>query len=375
MRTKIAFVIPTMDLGGAEKQLCLLAENLPRKEYDVRVYLLTRDGPRSEQLRSAGIPVILIGKRFKLDPTALIRLKNELRSFQPDIVHTWLFAANSFGRLAASLAAVPRIYASERCVDPWKTSFHLMIDRWFAKKTLKITTNSTGVKAFYVSKGLDSDLFEVIPNGIEQAVPGSISREEAFGRLKVQEDRKLILAVGRLWPQKRYRDLIWATELLATLREDITLVILGDGPLQAELMRFRDSVTSVDRVRFAGNRGDVASLLPHANQFWIGSEYEGQSNSLIEAMQAGLPVVASDIPGNTDLVTDRITGRLYPLGDRAALARCSQWLFENPADAEQLGRAARERIQSDFTVKAMVERYSELYQRSMTERERLMKDH
>ena len=124
MRTKIAFVIPTMDLGGAEKQLCLLAENLPREEYDVRVYLLTRDGPRSEQLRSAGIPVILIGKRFKLDPTALIRLKNELRSFQPDVVHTWLFAANSFGRLAASLAAVPTIYASERCVDPWKTSFH-----------------------------------------------------------------------------------------------------------------------------------------------------------------------------------------------------------------------------------------------------------
>lgn len=367
MRTKIAFVIPTMDLGGAEKQLCLLAENLPREEYDVRVYLLTRDGPRSEQLRSAGIPVILIGKRFKLDPTALIRLKNELRSFQPDIVHTWLFAANSFGRLAASLAAVPTIYASERCVDPWKTSFHLMIDRWLAKKTLKITTNSTGVKSFYASKGLDPDLFEVIPNGIETVVPDSISREEAFGRLKVEEDRKLILAVGRLWPQKRYRDLIWAAELLATLREDITLVILGDGPLQAELMRFRDSVTSVDRVRFAGNRGDVASLLPHANQFWIGSEYEGQSNSLIEAMQAGLPVVASEIPGNTDLVTDRITGRLYPLGDTAALARCSQWLFENPSDAEQLGGAARERIQSDFKVKAMVERHSELYQRSVTE--------
>jgi len=252
-------------------------------------------------------------------------------------------------------------------VDPWKTSFHLMIDRWLAKKTLKITTNSTGVKSFYASKGLDPDLFEVIPNGIETVVPDSISREEAFGRLKVEEDRKLILAVGRLWPQKRYRDLIWAAELLATLREDITLVILGDGPLQAELMRFRDSVTSVDRVRFAGNRGDVASLLPHANQFWIGSEYEGQSNSLIEAMQAGLPVVASEIPGNTDLVTDRITGRLYPLGDTAALARCSQWLFENPSDAEQLGGAARERIQSDFTVKAMVERHSELYQRSITE--------
>ena len=104
MTTRVVLLIPTMDRGGAEKQLCLLAENLPRDRFDVHVMLLTRDGPRSERLRTAEIPVTLIGKRFKADPSALFRLRRELVRLKPDIVHTWLFAANSFGRAAARLA-------------------------------------------------------------------------------------------------------------------------------------------------------------------------------------------------------------------------------------------------------------------------------
>jgi len=365
MRTKLAFIIPTMDMGGAEKQLCLLAQNLPRDEFETRVFLLTRDGPRSDGLRAADIPVVVIGKRFKLDFTALVRLKRELMKYQPDIVHTWLFAANSFGRVAARLAGVPVILGSERCVDPWKTPLHLWIDRALAKQTKVITTNSPGVRDFYVSRGLSAEKFQVIPNGIESRSAGEISRTVAFARLQIQEGRKLVLAVGRLWPQKRYRDLIWATELLDTLRDDMTLVIIGDGPQLAELQRYRDSVTTLDRVRFAGNRDDVASLLPHADQFWIGSEYEGQSNALIEAMQAGLPVIASRIPGNVDLVTDHVTGRLFPVGDMAALARCSQWCFEHPEQARELGIAARQKINSQFSVQMMVDRHAGLY-RQMT---------
>ena len=83
MSIRVALIIPTMDRGGAEKQLALLAENLPRDEFDVHVYLLTRDGPRSQSLREAGLPVTVIGKRFKADPTALFRLKAELIAFRP----------------------------------------------------------------------------------------------------------------------------------------------------------------------------------------------------------------------------------------------------------------------------------------------------
>ncbi|MCP4890868.1 MAG: glycosyltransferase, partial [Planctomycetaceae bacterium] len=280
---RVALVIPTMDRGGAEKQLCLLAEHLPRDRFEPHVFLLTHDGPLSGRLRDAGIPVTLIGKRFKVDPMALWNLKKQLIEFQPQLVHTWLFAANCFGRVAAKMAKVPHVLASERCVDLWKTEGHHWIDRRLARGTEAITTNSSGVRDFYTEHGIAPELFRIIPNGIEPRPASSLSRAEAFERLKVDPNRKLILAVGRLWPQKRYRDLIWSAELLGTLREDTTFVIIGDGPQSGELLRHRDAVTTTERVRFAGARDDVNDLLPHADQFWIGSAYEGQSNSLIEA--------------------------------------------------------------------------------------------
>ena len=364
MTKRIALVIPTMDRGGAEKQLCLLALNLPCDHFDVHVILLTRDGPRSAQLRDAGIPVTVIGKRFKADPSAFFRLRRELKRLQPQIVHTWLFAANSFGRVAAKAAKVPRIIASERCVDPWKTSAHFLVDRKLATFTETITTNSEGVRDFYASHGISQDKFTLIPNGIEPVADSPLSRDEAFDLLGVDPNRKLIMAVGRLWPQKRYRDLIWSAELLGTLREDTTLAIVGDGPQKGELLRHRDAVTIPDHVRFCGQRDDVTRLLPHADAYWIGSEYEGQSNSVIEAMQAGLPVIASNIAGNRDLVIDQQTGRLVKLGDTADFARQTNEILDNEDEARRLGSNARDRIASEFTVAKMVDKHAKLYERT-----------
>lgn len=361
MTKRIVFVIPTMDRGGAEKQLCLLAENLPEDRFDVHVILLTRDGPRSQSLRDAGIPVTVIGKRFKADPSAFFRLRRQLKELKPDIVHTWLFAANSFGRAAAQAAKVPRIIGSERCVDPWKTAAHFLIDRKLLKYTETITTNSVSVRDFYAAHGIDQNKFTLIPNGIEPVSVSARTREQVFATLGIDPQRKLIMAVGRLWPQKRYRDLIWAAELLATLRDDTTLAIVGDGPQKGELLRHRDAVTIPLHVRFCGQRDNVTELLPHADAFWIGSEYEGQSNSLIEAMQAGVPVIATDIPGNRDLVINQQTGRLVALGDTADFARQSNEILDNELDAKRLGNNARDRIASEFTVAQMVQKHANLY--------------
>lgn len=362
MTWRVLEIIPTLVRGGAEKQLTLLATGLPRHEFDVHVCALTAGGPYEEKLRGAGIPTTLMGKRWKIDPAAYWRLKRLIGQLKPDLVHTWLFAANSYGRQAALATGVKCILGGERCVDCWKAWHELAIDRYLARRSTRIVTNSSGVRDFYATQGIAADKFVVIPNGIEPFVAaGRLSRARLKVELGIPEDVHLIGAVGRLWPQKRYKDLIWAAELLNAARDDMHLLIIGDGPERDMLMRYRDDVRVAHRVHFLGERNDVRDLLPLLDCFWLGSGYEGQSNALMEAMSAGIPVIATDIPGNRDLVLDEETGFLVPVGDPAEMARKTQLIIDFPDRARGFGTAARQRMLDEFSVARMVQRHADLY--------------
>ncbi len=359
---RLLLVIPTLVRGGAEKQLSLLARGLARDEFDVHVAVLTHTGPLESELREAGIPVTVIGKRWKFDPLCYLRLRRYVRGLAPDVVHTWLFAANAYGRQAAASVGIKHLVAGERCVDPWKGGWQLMIDRALAGKTNRIATNSTGVKEFYVSRGLPAEKFVVIPNGMKvKSVEPTSGRDELLAELKLPAGARLIGAVGRLWPQKRVKDLIWAADLLKSTRDDTHLLIVGDGPQRQRLERYRDQSQIADRVHFLGEREDVPRLMPHFEVLWLGSEYEGQSNAILEAMAAGVPVIATDIAGNRDLVVDGSTGYLVPVGDRFEFTRRTHWLLDDAALRQRMGEAGRQRVITEFTVEKMVERHAAMY--------------
>ena len=363
MPHRILHIIPTLDQAGAEKQLSLLVTRLPRAEFDVRVVALTRGGPWLDRLRRAGIHVEVIGKSMKIDPWALHRLYRSIRSWDPMVVHTWIFAANCYGRIAARWAGVPRIVAAERCVDQWKQSWELAIDRYLAKSTDAFVVNSSGTRDFYVQRGLPAGKFEVIPNGVE--VPEGTDDSEGWLReeLQLPSDSKLVVTVGRLWPQKRVKDLIWAIDLLKAVRSDVHLVIVGDGPQAYALERYRNSVRLNNRVHFLGHRNDVARILRTAACFWLGSGYEGQSNALMEAMSVGLPVIATDIPGNRDLIQHGHNGWLVPVGDSAGFARQTIKLLSDPDLGHDTAARAKTSMQEQFSIHRMVERYIEFYRR------------
>lgn len=360
---RVLQIIPSLDRCGAEKQLTLLAQGLPRERFEVHVCALTRGGPLEAPLREAGIPVTILGKSWKIDPLAYARLRRLIVRLQPDLVHTWIFAANAYGRWAARSAGVRHLVAGERCVDSWKQWHELAIDRYLARYTQRIVTNSSGVREFYAAHGLPTDKFVVIPNGVAPSEGGVLRpRADVLAELGLPADAWLIAAVNRLWPQKRVKDLIWAADLLKIVNPRTHLLVIGDGPQRWRLERYRDQCEIADCVRFLGAREDVPSLLPHCQCLWLGSGYEGQSNAILEAMAAGLPVVATDIPGNRDLVVPEATGYLVPVGDRAAFARRTNALCADPELARRLGAAGRQRVLDEFSVAKMVDRHAALYE-------------
>jgi glycosyltransferase involved in cell wall biosynthesis len=358
---RVCLVIPTLVQGGAEKQLTLLARGLAKHDVEPVVVVLTHSGPREDDLIKAGIQVHHIHKRLKLDPFAWNRLRKLFVNLKPDVVHTWIFAANAYGRSAALAAKVPIILGSERSVDPWKSSVQLWIDRLLARRTSGLTANSKGTIDFYVSKGIPRDQFAFIPNGIEPSTAPAISREEAFSRMGVPLDCKVILSVGRLWHQKGYKDLIWSAELLRVMRGDIRYVIVGEGPERQRLEQYRDNIRGHEFVRLLGERTDVGSLMPHCDALWNGSLYEGQSNVIMEAMQLGLPVIASDIPGNLELVAHGNTGMIFRLGQIEDLTRLTNRLLDNSEQRASLVASAKQYIQNEHSVEGMVHKHVELY--------------
>ncbi|MDR0871146.1 MAG: glycosyltransferase [Planctomycetaceae bacterium] len=365
-RIKILQIIPTLDRCGAEKQMVLLASNLPKDEFEVEVVALTRTGPYAADLEQANIPLIVIGKKFKLDPFACFRLKNAVRKFKPDIVHSWLFAANAYGRQAAIACGVPHVIAAERCVDPWKGAYHFFIDKYYAKKTDFIATNSEGVKDFYVKHGLPGEKFVVIPNAVE----AKWTRDK---RTIINHQFPALFSIGivaRLWKQKRIDDLLWVFQTLDFMEIKFQAFIIGDGPERDFLLRLRDNWNLSHCVHFLGARNDVNQLMPQFDVLLNSSAYEGQSNSILEAMALGIPVIATDIPGNTDLVVDGGTGFLVPDGGdfrlrrRMFVAKIIEFM-ENPGLRQTMGEKSQRRIAEEFTLEKMVERYAALYRRTI----------
>ena len=327
----------------------------------MHVAALTRGGPYEAVLREAGIPVTLISKRWKLDPAAYWRLKRQIARLRPDLVQTWLFAGNSYGRAAALSAGVKHLVAGERCVDRWKVWHELAIDRYLARRTERIAVNSAAVRDFYVARGIAAEKFAVIPNGVPAGQPSAAGRDELLAELGLPPDAKLIAAIGRLWPQKRVKELIWAADQLKCVTDGVHLLIIGDGPLRAALERYARLCEVADCVHFLGARTDVPRFLPHCHALWLASGYEGQSNAILEAMAAGIPVVATDIPGNRDLVVPGETGYLVPLESRTAFAKATLPIVEDSELARRLGAAGKVRVAAEFRVERMVERYAALY--------------
>lgn len=366
---KVSLLIPTLDQSGAEKQLALLATSLPRDEFEVQVIALTRGGPYETVLKENDIPVTVLNKRFKFDPFAYRTLKKTLQNQQPDILHTWLFAANSYGRMAVKRLPTsqkrPKVIVSERCVDTWKSNWQHKVDRSLLPQTSLLVGNSQGVIDFYCEKGVPESILRVVHNGIP--IPDDTicetTRNQLLKEHNLPDNARLIAFVGRLARQKRVEDLLWAVELLRQMNENVFLLIIGDGPERARLEQLAHKYTVTPYVRFLGHRKDVSKLFPLFELFQLASDFEGQSNSIMEAMSFGIPVIASDIQPNRELVEHGKTGFLTSVGDCTGFAQYAERILADPQLAKEMASASQKKMQEEFNIDKMVQEYAALYRK------------
>ncbi|MBM4083649.1 MAG: glycosyltransferase [Planctomycetes bacterium] len=355
-------VIATLDPAGAERQLVGLATHLDRRRFKPLVCCLTRGGPLEADLKAAGIECRVLHKRFKLDFGVLFKLVRLMREFQPEIVHTWMFTANAFGRTAAMLTGCRAIVAAERVADPLKPWHQRVIDRVLARHTGRIIANADAVRQFCVQEvGLPPDKVIVIKNGIDVSRFSAPPPAGLRAQLGLPPGAAVLGTIGRLAEQKGIEYGLRAAALLKGHARPFVWLIVGEGEAEPGLRHLADELQLGDCVRFLGYRADIPNLLALLDVLVLPSLWEGLPNVVMEAMASAKPVVATDAGGTRELVADGVTGFLVPSKNPEALAEKIHHLLAHPDDARRMGQEGRAVIEKTYSFAAAAQATAQVY--------------
>ena len=361
-RTKVLYLAQHLTMGGAEELLLGVARSLPAERFEVVVGCLTREGLVAQELRRSGVRVQLLpGEPGPRDPLAFLRLYRFIRAERPDVVHTFLLSAGLYGRLAAWLARTPAIFHAEQNVYLDRASRHLLLERWLAGRTTRVIACCKAVGDLYQRQvGLDPDRLEVIYNAVDlDAVLPRADRQAARAALGYGPDDLVLGTLGRLTRQKGHDVLLAALARLAPAWPRLRLFIAGQGPLQGDFERQVAAIGLGDRVRLLGIRRDRDLLYAAMDLFVLPSRWEGLSLALVEAWAAGLPVVATDVGGNAEVLAGGEGGWLAPPDDPVSLASV---LEQALADRR---RRDRPDVGARFSLAAHVTRLERTYRRAL----------
>ena len=356
---RVMHVLFTLQPGGMEYGVIKLVNALQ----DCRIQssiCSTRPGTLKGLVHEA-VPVIELDRRAGNDPRLVWQLYRLFRRMRPDIVHTHGWGTLLEGLAAARLAGVPRVVHGEHGTLQLRTH-----QRWLqragwslADRVLSVSSRLAERMAREVRFPLER--IDTIRNGVDLDRFGRIGRVEARLALGLRPDSVVAGTVGRLVAVKDHATLL---ESLATLRRtglQPTLVIAGEGPLRAAIEEQIAALDLSGQVRLLGHRPDVETVLAALDVFVLSSSSEGLSNTILEAMATGLPVVSTRVGGADELVEHQVTGELVPSRSPEALSTALAALVNDPHQRATMGAAGRRRVETMFELTATMRRYETLY--------------
>lgn len=358
---RILLLIDELDIGGTEQQILELVKRLDRHKYTPMVCCF-RPGRVSKEIEALGVPVFTLRKKTKLDLSLLFSLIRLIRRERIDLVQTYLFTANTWARLAAVLAGAPLIVSSERNVNMWEKRYKQILGKILDRWTHATIANSGAVKEYLMSKGIAHEKIHVIYNGVDpERFSAAVSPETTKQTFAIPAQHRVVGMMARLEPAKDVHTFLRAAAIIAEKTKDVSFLIVGGGSLQQDLKQEVRLLGIADRIIFTGPRRDIPHLLAACDLSVMSSLKEGMSNTIMESMAAGKPMVATNVGGNPELVVEGETGFLVPIRDPSALATAIDKVLAMPTLAQQMGEKARERIERLFSVNALVTATEQLY--------------
>ncbi len=360
----LALVITGLEPGGAERALTQLALRIDREKFQPAVFVLRSRpmGSQAElvkQLEAADISVEFLNAKYKWQfPAAVWQLSRRFRALKPAIVQSFLFHANVVAAAAAKLSGVP-VVAGVRVAEPLRN--RQRVERWISPLVKRFVCVSHSVAHFCERTcRMPREKLVIIPNGVDLAkFRDAMPADRAA--LGLPADRRLMICIGRLDHQKGHD---WLLPLLPKIfqeRPEYDLVLVGDGPLRQHLQAHAVQLGIASRVYFVGWRPQVPQLLKLADLLLLPSRWEGMPNVLLEAMAAGLPVVATQVEGTAEILGPLAADQLVPPNEAAAFTRQVLALTATNSPRLALGRANQQRASEHFSLAVMATAYEELY--------------
>jgi len=359
--SKICYVIGTLEIGGAERQLLKLLKYMDKEKF-LPVFIALRGGAMRKEFEKM-VKVIVIGKRWKIDPVLLFRLIKVIKAEKPDILHTSMFTSNTWGRIAGKIAHVPFIIGSELCVDLGKRWYHRLMDRALLPFTDIIIANSDAVKKFYQkTERIPEEKLIVINNGVELEELPDIEENPLFREnLGIEKKGFIIGAGGRFTEQKGFMYLLRAIPEVLKVYPESTFIFVGDGPLRQYFEDYVRENKLKGSVVFTGYRKDILKIFALCDIIAVPSVFEGLPNVVLEGMFLSKPVIGTDIPEIAYLVDDGTTGLLVPVKNTRELAEKIILLLQKPELRRSMGEKGHNVVRDRFSLSAMVRNYEKVY--------------